>query len=103
MMLSLFVFLLPQAQMSTPPPDPEGIWEVNHRISLRHQYTARRNFYLARGQIVVLATDHATMKVFFRAVKALGLDSEEEEEAKKLGPLEANEKGLDNAEEPTQK
>ena len=84
-MLSLFVFLLPQAQMSIPPAEPEAIWEVSHGISQRHQFTARRNFYLARSQIVVLATDDEVMKVFFQAVKALGLNSEEEEEeARKL-------------------
>ncbi len=79
-MLSLFLFLLPQAQMSMPPVDPEAIWEVSNGVSQRHQFTARRNFYLARGQIVILATNDEMMKVFFRAMKSIDLDSEEEEE-----------------------
>ena len=100
-MLSLFLF--PQAQMSMPPADPEAIWEVSNDLSQRHQFTARRNFYLVRGQIVVLATNEEMMKVFFRAMKSIGLDSEEEEEARKLVPLEAKEKGPNNAGDTAQK
>ena len=89
--------------MSTPPADSEAIWEVSNDLSKRHQFTARRNFYLVRGQIVVLATNEDMMKVFFQAMKSIGLDSEEEEDTRKLVRLDANKKDPDNAGDAPQK
>ena len=96
-MLSLLLF--PQAQKSTPPEDSEAIWEVSNDLSKRQQFSARRNFYLVRGQIVVLATNEDIMQTFFRAMKSIGLESEEDGDVRKLVRAATNKKDSEDEEE----
>ena len=88
-----------KAQKSTPPEDSEAIWEVSNDLSKRHQFSARRNFYLVRGQIVVLATNEDIMQTFFWAMKSIGLESEEEGDVRKLVRAATNKNDPEDEEE----
>ena len=88
-----------KAQKSTPPEDSEAIWEVSNDLSKRHQFSARRNFYLVRGQIVVLATNEDIMQTFFQAMKSISLESEMEGDVRKLVRAATNKKDSEDEEE----
>ena len=113
-MLSLFFFLLPQAEMSMPPAimmsmPPKAITEVKKEVSQRHQLIAqaladrrkreKEEEEVERGKRPSPALCWDGPEDFEASEK----DSEEEEEARKLVPLEANKKVPDNAGDAPQK